>query len=409
MTSSFRLLPIFLPFAAAYFLSYVLRTINAVLSAPLAQEFSLSASDLGLLSSAYFLTFAAMQIPLGSLLDRRGPKNISVILLVFAVVGCLVSAFSTGFLSLWLGRALIGVGVSACLMASYKAYRQCFPPSRQPSLASLMLMVGSFGALMATLPIELLMPLLGWRGIFFLAAVLFAFAGIAIYWLLPPLLPSAPPSTPFWTDTLGGARKVFANSEIQRFIPFAIFTHGGFLAIQGLWMGPWFRTVESLSAADAAGALLVLGIVVMLAHMIMSWMGTQFVAWKWTLDDVILYGCVAILILSLAAIFNLWQSSVLSWSIMFAATAITAISYAKVSLIFPVAMAGRASTSINFIVFVGAFGMQWGLGLLIDLFGLLNFSAQESLRGAFLFWVAAQAFALAWMWLKRPATDRVAA
>jgi hypothetical protein len=149
----------------------------------------------------------------------------------------------------------------------------------------------------------------------------------------------------------------------------------------------------------------VLGIVVMLAHMIMSWMGTRFVAWNWTLDNVILYGCLAILTLTLAAIFNLWQFSVLSWSIMFATTAITAISYAKVSLIFPVAMAGRASTGINFIVFVGAFGMQWGLGLLIDLFSLLGFSAQQSLRGAFLFWAAAQAFALAWMWLRRPAAD----
>ena len=143
---------VFIPFAAAYLLSYVVRSVNAVLSGPFTDELGLSASELGLLSSAYFLTFAAMQIPLGALLDRKGPKNVEVVLLLFAVVGCLISSFASGFLALWIGRACIGIGVSACLMASYKAYRICFRDDLQPALASLMLMVGSFGALVATLP-----------------------------------------------------------------------------------------------------------------------------------------------------------------------------------------------------------------------------------------------------------------
>ena len=124
----YRILHVFMPFAAAYFLSYVMRSVNAVLSGPLTDELSLSAAELGLLSSGYFLTFAAMQIPLGVLLDRRSPKSVEAALLIFAVLGCLISSFATSFVWLWIGRALIGLGVAACLMASYKAYRACFAP-----------------------------------------------------------------------------------------------------------------------------------------------------------------------------------------------------------------------------------------------------------------------------------------
>lgn len=79
---------VFLPFAAAYFLSYVMRSVNAVLSEPLAEEFALSASQLGLLSSSYFLTFAIMQLPLGALLDRHSPRRVEIVLLMFAIGGC---------------------------------------------------------------------------------------------------------------------------------------------------------------------------------------------------------------------------------------------------------------------------------------------------------------------------------
>ncbi|NBW00911.1 MAG: MFS transporter [Betaproteobacteria bacterium] len=157
---------VFLPFAAAYFLSYVMRSVNAVLSGPLTDEFALTASQLGLLSSSYFLTFAIMQIPLGALLDRHSPRRVEIVLLMFAIGGCLLSSLAQGFVALWIGRAMIGIGVSACLMASYTSYRLCFPADRQASLASLMLMVGSFGGLAATLPVELILPTLGWRGVF---------------------------------------------------------------------------------------------------------------------------------------------------------------------------------------------------------------------------------------------------
>lgn len=397
----YRVLQVFIPFAFAYLLSYVVRSVNAVLSGPFTDELGLSASELGLLSSAYFLTFAAMQIPLGALLDRKGPKRVEAVLLLFAVVGCLISSVSTSFLALWIGRACIGVGVSACLMASYKAYRICFRDDLQPALASLMLMVGSFGALVATLPVELALPHIGWRGVFVAMAVLFLLATIGLLWLLPKLPEPIPNHKPYWQDMFSGIKEIYAHPEIRRVIPFSIFVHGGFMAVQGLWMGPWFRVVDGQDSTQAAVSLLVLGVVTTIAHLSMSWMfSTKIKKWGWSLDSILIGGTAVLLVTSTAAVFNIWGNSLFGWSLMVFATGFSAVNYAKATLAFPAQMAGRATTSLNFIVFIGAFGVQWGLGLFADLFASFGLTAADSLRASFSVWLVMQLFALLWLFRK---------
>ncbi len=393
---------VFIPFAAAYLLSYVVRSVNAVLSGPFTDELGLSASELGLLSSAYFLTFAAMQIPLGALLDRKGPKNVEVVLLLFAVVGCLISSFASGFLALWIGRACIGIGVSACLMASYKAYRICFRDDLQPALASLMLMVGSFGALVATLPVELALPHIGWRGVFLASTGLFLVSIVGLLWLLPKLPEPAPNHKPYWQDTLSGVKEIFAHPEIRRVIPFSIFIHGGFMAVQGLWMGPWFRTVDGQSSTQAAVSLLILGVVTTIAHLSMSWtLSTKVKKWGWSLDAIIIGGSTVLLLTTTAAVFNIWGNSLLGWCLMVFATGFTAVNYAKATLSFPPQMAGRANTSLNFVVFIGAFSVQWGMGVVADSFASFGWNGADSLRAAFVVWIFTQAFSLFWL-LRKP-------
>jgi MFS family permease len=402
--SSYSMAKVFLPFAFAYLLSYLMRSVNAVLSDPLTQELMLSASELGLLSAAYFLTFAIMQIPLGALLDRRDPRTVEIALLIIAVIGCLISAIAEGFFSLWVGRAMIGFGVSACLMAAYKAYRLCFAPERQSSLASLMLMVGSIGALLATVPVAVTLPIVGWRGIFVITAICFGVAILALLWVLPSMPRPTGAQPGFWADTWQGAKTVFRHREIQRLIPFAVFTHGGFLAIQGLWLGPWFRIVDGQSMTQTATSLLILGIVVIGAHLGMSALGTRFQRWGWSLDRVLGIGCLIMLAASAAAIFDLWGQAVFGWSLMMIASSISGVSYAKASLTFPVQLAARASTAINFIVFVGAFGLQWGLGLLVDLFAGSGADPTQALRASFMVWLGAQTIAVIWFWAWRTRT-----
>ena len=159
----------FVVFASAYLLSYAFRAINAVIAQPLVDELGLSAGQLGFLASAYFLSFAVMQLPVGVMLDRYGPRRVEAVLIGFAALGAVLFALAESYAVLWLGRALIGVGVSACLMAAVKAYSLYFRPHMQATLSSWMLVAGSLGALTVTTPVEAALPHLGWRGVFGLA------------------------------------------------------------------------------------------------------------------------------------------------------------------------------------------------------------------------------------------------
>ena len=124
------MLVVFCPFAAGYFLSFFFRNVNAVISKDLAAEFSLTPSDLGFLTSMYLLAFAAFQLPLGVLLDRYGPRRVVASLLCVAALGALVFALARDFATLSIGRALLGLGVSAGLMGAIKAFTLWFPLSR---------------------------------------------------------------------------------------------------------------------------------------------------------------------------------------------------------------------------------------------------------------------------------------
>ena len=162
---------VFLAFAFAYFLSAVIRAITATLSPLLTQEFGLQARDLGLLAGGYFLGFSLTQMPLGNWLDRHGPKRVQVCFLAVAVLGCLAFSAATSFSELLAATVLCGVGVSACLMAPLTGYRRWFAPATQTRSNAWMLMTGSSGMVASTLPVQWLLPLVGWRPLFLALAI----------------------------------------------------------------------------------------------------------------------------------------------------------------------------------------------------------------------------------------------
>jgi hypothetical protein len=175
------ILRVFLPFVFGYYIAYLFRTINAVMAAPLATELGLGADDLGLLTSVYFLTFGAAQIPIGILLDRYGPRRVQSVLFVVAAVGSALFAVSNHFWMLLVARALIGLGVASAMTAGLKALVLWFPEERVPLLNGLMVMLGALGAVTATLPADLLLDWIGWRELFGLLAGLTVASAIMIY------------------------------------------------------------------------------------------------------------------------------------------------------------------------------------------------------------------------------------
>ncbi|MFM1860321.1 MAG: transporter, family, proline/betaine transporter [Pseudomonadota bacterium] len=384
------------PFGLAYALSYALRTINAVLAPEFERALNLSAADLGLLASAYFFSFALMQIPLGLALDRKNPVRIERRLLLVAVLGCMMSAVSTDFWTLWLGRACIGIGVSACLMSAYKAFRLEFEPRMQAPLASIMLVLGSLGALSATLPVSLLLAWVSWQGIFWLLCGCFAIAWLALgrlerHFERVGLGVSTPPAA--WE----GLIEVLRHPAFLRLLPFGVLSYGGFLALHGLWLGPWLMDVEGATQSQAAEQLFWLTGVIMIGHMSWATLTQKLVGPRMSLDLLMRLGLWLFAGLSGLATFSIWPHPIIGWGLAFLAAGATTLSYSVVALSFRVELSARATTAFNFLVFVGAFLVQWGMGIVVDLVQFAGFSKIHGLQSAVGLWVGTQVIALVWM------------
>ncbi len=388
-------LRIFLPFAAGYFLSYAYRTINAVLSPHLAVDLGLNASDLGLLTSVYFLTFAAFQLPLGLLLDRFGPRRVEATLLLFAAAGAGLFAVSSNRVELIVGRGLIGLGVSACLMASFKAFVLWFPVMRLPAINGWILAAGGLGALVATAPVEAALQVTGWRGLFAgLAIVTVAVA--AALWLVVPER-SSHGAAGGWREQGRGVAEIFRSPVFWRIAPGSVVSQASFLAIQGLWAGPWLRDVAGLDKTAAAGYLFWVA-----AAMVAGFLGMGQLAYRLSRRGVpplvVSMGGMALFMLGQLALLLKLQPLWPLWVLFGLFGTAGTLNYAILTQAFPPALAGRVNTALNLLVFVAAFAGQWGMGAIINQWPAAGGGyAEPGYQLAFGLALAGQL--LTWLWL----------
>jgi predicted MFS family arabinose efflux permease len=371
----------FAAFAFAYFLSALLRAVTATLAPVFSAEVGLSAGDLGLLAGAYFLGFSVTQLPLGKALDRFGPRRVLCALLAVAVVACAAFAMARSLSALWAARALIGVGASACLMAPLTAYRLRFGELAQLRANSWMLMTGSLGMLASTLPVQWLLPVIGWRGLFWLLAGLLLAAIAALAWLVPRDEPAAPVSTATEADT--GYAAIFRHPYFVRLLPLAFVLYGGLVAVQSLWAGPWLTVVAGRSPAEAAQGLFVINLAMLVA----------FFAWGATMpslrqrgvsvDALIAWGVPVSLALLAAVVWLGSGAGPLWWAAWCVSCTFVSLSQPAVAQRFPAQAAGRALTAYNLVIFLGVFCVQWGIGLAIDALVGRGWEQADAFRAAF--------------------------
>ena len=250
---------VLLPFAAGYYLSYLFRTINALIARDLTAELGLSAADLGFLTSVYFLAFAAVQLPLGVLLDRYGPRTIQSILLLVASAGALVFALADGLLGLVIGRALLGFGVALALMAGFKAIVLWFPATEITLTNGWLVMLGALDAVTATAPAELVVQGIGWRGLFAVLGALSALAALLVLFAVPE--PSGDRSPSKITKTVD-LWTIYRDPRFWRVAPLSAIGIGTSWSLQGLWAAPWLRDVDGLDRASVVQHLSVMAVVV---------------------------------------------------------------------------------------------------------------------------------------------------
>ena len=371
---------VFACFALGYLLSYALRAINAVIAPSLMAELGLSNADLGLLSSAYFVSFGCLQLPLGIWLDKYGSRRTEAALLLCAALGAAVFATSTTLAGLWLGRALIGIGVSACLMAAFKAYRLWFAPERQSQLASWMLVAGTSGALSATVPVTLALPLLGWRGIFWVVAALLLMVAAAIFFLLRDVEQRFGRAAPQAAAGDGGYRRIFGSAYFWRMGVLGLAVHGIFFALQTLWAGPWMMTVLGMTQQQTGNILFVFNLVLMLSYLALGWAAPRLLARGWNTHRLIGTGIAGMLLAQIAMLLTMGPLAWLLWLPLALCVPVTTLVQSNVGLAFPAALAGRANSAYNLQLFIGAFAMQWGFGVLVDAFKAHGAAPQQAFQ-----------------------------
>ena len=374
--------------ALAYFLSTLIRAITATLAPTLVQELTLNAADLGLLAGGYFLGFSITQLPLGTWLDRYGPKRVETTFLLIAVLGCAAFSMAQSFTGLLLARVLCGVGVSACLMAPLTGYRRWYAPATLMRANSWMLMVGALGAVASTLPVQWLVPLMGWRPIFMLLAATMGLAALLIAWQLPAWkLPTLNLEATVETAprSSSGYSEIWRSPYFRSLMPLAFLGYGGMVAMQTLWVTPWMVHVAGFSPAQAATGLFWISLAMLVTYWVWGLVNPLLARRGIHADWLILRG-IPLSMVPVMAVAYLGDRAVdaapwLLGSYCVLAT-VNSLAQPAVGVSFRSELAGRALSAYNLVVFCGVFAVQWGIGLTIDGFRALGWAEVAAYQGA---------------------------
>ena len=392
-----KAITIFLVFALGYYISNLLRAITATISPNLISEFNLSAGDLGLLGGGYFLGFASVQIPLGYLLDNKGPKKIVSYFLLIAIAGIISFSLSQNFTSLLISRILIGVGVGACLMGPLTAYRVWFQDETQQRANSWMLMTGAIGMLSSSLPVQFFLPIIGWRSIFGILAILTLLSIILIVIFIPNWNKENIQNT---HDEKGSLKEVWQNKFFKSLVPMGFFNYGGLFAIQTLWAGPWMVKVSGYTPEESANGLFIIYLSLLFSFLTWGYFVPKFSKNVSDAIRLLKFGAPINLVVLAFIIYLGPKAGAFHWALFAVSSVFLSLSQPAVGMAFSLSNAGKALTSFNLLLFIGAFALQWIIGVIIDLTMNLGYSEISGFRFAMMFFLLTSFFSYLFFLIK---------
>ena len=356
---------IFLPFACGYFLSYLYRSTNAVLAPYLSNDLSLNAEQLGLITSAYFLTFALFQLPLGVLLDKYGARKVQSILFLVAATGAILFSLGNDVWSLVIARGLIGLGVSGALMGAFQAFAIWFPKERLPLLVGLFMSAGGMGAIVASTPLEMALQITDWRGIYFFLGIITILIGLLIFFIVPEKKEPATNEKPL--PILKVLKIIYTSYAFWRIGPLSGIAGGTGLAILGLWAGPWLSDIGKFSKTEIANILFISTIMMTIGTASLG-IVTDYLR-KFNISPIgVMGGALFVFMIPLTIItFGLMPKAIWPWVVLSITSLAATLAYAGLSQHFPTSYAARASTAINLICFLVAFIAQYAIGFVMQI------------------------------------------
>ncbi len=391
-----------LPFSFGYFLSQLLRAVNAVVAPNLQTDIGLTASELGLLTGAYLAAFACFQLPLGILLDRYGPRRVQFALLLVAAMGAMLFAVGTNVAMLTAARALIGIGFAGGLMASFKAVALWVPEARRALANAYVMSLGGLGLLCATAPMEWVVGRFGWRTAFVGLVAVTVGAALLILLAVPERRGGAPGGT--LGAQIRATGEILTDRVFWALAPLLGTTAGMHIAIQTLWAGPWFRDVAGLDRGTAATQLF--------------WMAAAFVFGIFATGTVtdrflrrgvseldVMAGFIALFLAAQACIIiDIVPLRLVAWMTFGMVGQAAILAYPWLSRHFGVARTGRANSAMNLMIFASAFFIQYAVGLIIDTYPRLPSGGfgPAAYQAAFGLFFVIQVLALVWFLSQRP-------
>ncbi|KWH02421.1 hypothetical protein WT58_00750 [Burkholderia territorii] len=351
-------------FALGYFVSYVFRGVNLGFAPFVTHELRLSAADLGLLTSLYFLGFAGAQIPAGVLLDHFGPRRVTGGMLLFAAAGAAVFGVAHDLGTMMAGRLLIGVGVSVCLGAAFKALAQHFPVGRLPLVNGLVMAVGGLGGVAVGSPLTWLLGMTSWRVICGGLAVLTIAVAAAIGFGAPEA--EQPRHQGGLVSQFKGTWHILGSGAFWKISSFSIVTQGVFYAMQSLWVGPYLRDVAGFDAQHAARLVSVLGFAMMAgcvgfgaAARVLERRGVSVQAFCGV-------GMALFVATQVAIVARVSLPPGVLWAAYGMFGGVGILTYAVLARHFPAHLIGRANTTLTLVIFVLIFAFQIGIGAVLS-------------------------------------------
>ncbi|WOD19315.1 MFS transporter [Paraburkholderia kirstenboschensis] len=357
-------LRVFLLFSAGYFVSYVFRGVNLGFAPFITRDLGLSAADLGVLTSLYFLGFAGAQIPAGVLLDHFGPRRVTAVTLLFAAAGIWVFGAAHSLGMMMAGRLLIGVGVSVCLGAAFKALAQHFASARLPLMNGLVMALGGFGGVMVGSPLTWVLTFSSWRSVCVGLGLLTVAVALA-QWMLAPETNETRHQASIGAQ-FQGTLHILRSAAFWKIASFSVVTQGVFYAMQSLWVGGWLRDVQGFEPREAAALVSILGFAMMAGCVGFGAAARSLERRGVSLYAVCGIGMALYVLTQLLIVFNAPLPASLLWAAygIFGGTGI--LTYAVMARSFPAQMIGRVNTTLTLIIFLLIFGFQIGVGAVLS-------------------------------------------
>jgi len=370
---------LFVPFGLGYFLSQHFRTVNAVISPDLARDTGIDAMQLGMVTGVYFLAFAAAQLPLGLTLDRYGPRRTAAGLMVFAAAGAALFAGSDSIWQLVSGRFLIGLGVSCCMVAAFKAFATWLPMHVLPLANGCLMASGALGILASTVPVEAALHFVDWRGIYYLLAGVTMLVSALVFFVTPETESGAPHQS--FGGQLRGLGDVLNSGYFWRVVPLAVAVEGGIAGFYTLWAGPWLRDVAGFDRREVASGLFLIALAMIAGFPFFGYLASRLSRFGISTLTVNVFGMSASILLGAVVWLQLTDLLLPAVMLLMFCSTSTILVFAAMSQYFPREISGRVHTALNLLIFLGAFAAQLTFGAVLNRFEAASGAEAYSLEG----------------------------